>query len=146
MAEACSSPAGALFLRHILTLCSHTLRRSPDQALAIPLRMLEVFLSPQSYDTQPPDLSASLLERLNTHLVANGELMNDPNSSASFLMLVKVYCGFNQMRITSIHRLSLDVLVYPLGYIHISIGLGAADISACLRHPGAVHGNPGHHS
>ena len=77
--EACSSPTTAFHLSRILVLCAHTLYHAPQQPLAVPLRMLEVFLSPQSYmhtysaQQTVANSSGRLLERLNTHLVANGE-------------------------------------------------------------------------
>lgn len=73
--EACSNATCAFYLQRILVLCILRLRSCPEQALAVPLRMLEVFLSPQSYGTQDSTASERLLERLMETLVNNGELL-----------------------------------------------------------------------
>ena len=84
--EATSRAACAFYLCRILVLCIRTLRSCPEQALAVPLRMLEVFLSPQSYGTQDSTASERLLDRLVETLVTNGELLAPSNTHMCICM------------------------------------------------------------
>ena len=114
---ACTDSSFSFLLSRILCLCVKSLLSSPSQPLSVPLRMVEVFLSPTTYHTPPSSqlsssgqllsagqLSSSqlLVEKLTDHLVKNGEIVH-----------VRIY------RYIYIYMYIQYIRIYMYIYIHV---------------------------